>query len=118
MRIKTFRWKAVYFSSSSRSLAAPHLIACSPAARRLTVTPARLCSSESGGPDKESGDARSAVPGGHAAEDGVAAERLEIKLVRGGRMVGRRPEGFTLVGKEFTPTMNWSAYIVLVGMPG
>lgn len=70
-------------------------------------------SSDSGGRDKQSSPA--AAEG--VAVNGGAAERLVIKLVRGGRMVGRRPQGFTVDGREFKPTLNWRVYIFLVGIP-
>lgn len=78
-------------------------------------------SSVSGGRDIQSSPAAAEVRQKAASEspdgNGGAAERLVIKLVRDGRMVGRRPQGFTVDGREFKPTVNWRVYILLVGIP-
>ena len=52
--------------------------------------------------------------GGAGSGQVGTGQAFSLKLVRGGRVVGRRPPGFTAQARDFEPRINQGAYLYLV----
>ena len=52
--------------------------------------------------------------GGAGSGQAETGQAFSLKLVRGGRVVGRRPPGFTAEARDFEPKINQGAYLYLV----